>query len=125
MKYSVLAPMAQLIVFTRSGKMVDSCHTFLSIESILGESVYERYPILQSLQSVLEHLEGNDGPIHLPGVDFSFEGRSGYYDFELFAHPSEADWLVWVLLDNSALYKYFRPIQQERNELRAQHERDR
>ena len=91
----------------------------------MGESVFERYPILQSLQSVLENLQPSDGPVHLPGVDFSFEGRWGYYDFELFAHPTEADQLVWVLLDNSALYKYFRPIQQERNELRAQHERDR
>ena len=123
LKHLILDQMAQLIVFDRAGHLLESCHALVDLKAFIGSSLYERYPLLDSLKEVLQNLSSSSLPLSLPGVDFSFEGRWGYYDFELFVHPEHPNKLVWILLDNTALYRYFRPIQQERNEMLADQER--
>ena len=122
LKLAVLGQLAQVIVFQRDGKIVDSCHGLVDISSLIGKSAFEVFPLLGSISEVLASFTLDSPPMKLPAVEFQLLEKKGYFDFQLFAHPAEADLLVWVLIDNTPLYEYFGKIQSERNLLRLEKE---
>lgn len=122
LKLAVLDQLAQVIVFERTGIIIDSCHGLTDISSLLGQSAYEAFPLLGSIREVLSTLSADSPPIKLPAVEFSLLDKQGHFDFQLYAHPSDPNLLVWVLIDNTSLYQYFGKIQSERNLLRLEKE---
>ena len=122
LKLEVLNQLAQVIVFERTGRILDSCHGLVDITSIVGQSAYKVFSLLGSIKEVLTDLSSDAPPIKLPAVEFSLLDKKGYFDFQLFAHPKKENLLVWVLIDNTPLYEYFAKIQTERNLLRLEKE---
>lgn len=120
LKYQMLNETAQVIVFHKEGRMVETCHSLSNIESWEGENIYEIMPLLKSMRIAFEHI-GND-IIDLPCVDFILQQRHGYYDFTFRAHPENPDHIVWIIKDQTRIYRYYQAIQQERNLLRLEKE---
>ncbi|MEO0472705.1 MAG: hypothetical protein AAF206_24025 [Bacteroidota bacterium] len=106
---------AQIMLFDRKGVLLESCHALADVKPMLGQSVYELFPIIDSMQSVIWEQNKDADPIRIPAVDFSLNQRKGYFDFELFPHPEQEDQAVWILIDQTRVYKYFQKVQQQRN----------
>ena len=117
LKLQLLDSHSQLVVFERTGAYIDSCNSIKDLSYLKGRSVFDEFPELAGLQQAIQQLSPKDKPISLPAVDFSFNGERGYFDFEIYAHQDEPDLAMWLLMDQTPLYKYFREIQQERNML--------
>ena len=115
LKLQLLDSHSQLIVFERTGAFIDSCNSLKDLSQLKGQSVFDQFPELEGLQKAIMELSPMDKPISLPAVDFSFKGERGYFDFEIYAHPDDPNLAMWLLLDQTPLYKYFQEIQQERN----------
>lgn len=112
-----LEPTAQVIIFDSTGKIIDTCNTLVKIES-LDVSLFDYYPALQSMRQIIVEQQAENAPIQLPKVDFSYYGRTGIYDMEIYAHPEIEEWFVWIVIDKTEVYNELLKMQQERNELR-------
>ncbi|MDP5171909.1 MAG: hypothetical protein NWR72_16790 [Bacteroidia bacterium] len=121
LKAHVLDHSAQVIVFQKDGLMVDSCHTLSGVKSWENKSLYDSISLLRSMQFAFSHI-GNEEVIDIPCVDFVLEQRQGYYDFTFSLHPENPDLVVWLVKDQTRVYRYYAAIQQERNLLRLEKE---
>lgn len=119
-KYQMLGETTQIIVFHKEGQMIESCHCLSDLQSWEGKNIYEMLPLLKSMKMAFEHI-GND-VIDLPCVDFVLQQRHGYYDFVFQKHPENPDHIVWLIKDQTRVYRYYQAIQQERNLLRLEKE---
>lgn len=115
LKFKYLQHRAQVIVFHLDGNILASCHALADVKTILSRSVYQLFPLVQSLEDEFNKLKTSSQPISLPAVDFSLLGKQGFYDMEFRLHPDEPSLILWFLWDNTPLYAYFQQIQQERN----------
>lgn len=121
LKASLLDRETQLILFRRDGTFVASDQALSDLQEWKGKSLYDLVPLLQSLAPALQHISGSD-VIELPCVDFDFPGYCGYFDFAFQPHPEDADCLLWLIKDQTKMYRYYARVQQERNELRLEKE---
>ncbi len=117
---SLLLVDTQLIVFRKSGIMLESCHSLTNLQPWIGHSLYESIPLLRSMRMVLEHLSVET--IDIPSVDFVLGQRQGYYDFRFSLHPEDPDLILWLIKDQTRIYQSYAGIQQERNVLRMEKE---
>lgn len=117
LKLRLLDHSAQVVVFDRQGQFVSSCHSLSDLSALEGTNVYAHFPLLAAMQETFEGLTQAALPVSLPAVEFLLMSRPGVFDFEFYAHPSDSNLLVWLLKDNTRLYRYLQEIQQERNEL--------
>ena len=115
LKYQYLQHRAQVIVFHKEGTILNSCHALVDIKTLVNSSAYTLFPLVQGMKEVFKTLKASSAPISLPAVDFSLQGRAGFYDMEFRTHPDDSTIILWFLLDNTPLYSYFQQIQQERN----------
>ena len=115
LKLQLLDSHSQLVLFERAGAYIDSCNSLKDLSYLKGRSVFDEFPELEGLQKAILGLSPMDKPISLPAVDFQFNGDRGFFDFEIYAHPDNPDLAMWLLLDQTPLYRYFQEIQQQRN----------
>ena len=109
----------QIVLFhQQSGRIIDSCHTFLNVGHLLGASAYEKFPLLGSMQHVLVSLQPEDALIEIPAVHHDSRTPEKYFDYYFVPHLNESDVIMWFLKDQTLMYLKLREIQQERNELR-------
>ncbi|MDB4286321.1 hypothetical protein N9933_03375 [bacterium] len=116
LKYNLLDNTAQVIVFNKNGVIQDSCHSLVDVFSLLGESVFEKFPFVYSIQEELNFSETVQ-VLSYHAVEFDFKGTEGIFDFHFHPHPVEPNLLVWVFVDHSQHYHFLRDIQKERNML--------
>lgn len=122
LKLHLLGRFAQIIVFKRDGEMVDSCDSLVRLHPQMGASAYETFPLLGSMREVIAAHKSPAKPICIPCVEFSYQDRSGVFDFSFHAHPEASDLIVWVWVDQTEIYEYLRRVQQERNMLLVEKE---
>jgi hypothetical protein len=115
LKLNILGRFAQAVVFKRDGEMVDSCDSLVRLQTLMGTSAYDVFPLLGSMRDVLSQHKSAAKPISIPCVEFSHAGRSGVFDFAFHVHPENTDLLVWIWIDQTEIYEYLRKVQQERN----------
>ncbi|MCI4670986.1 MAG: hypothetical protein MRZ79_22810 [Bacteroidia bacterium] len=110
----------QVIIFHENGLFHSSCNSLVDTRLWDGSNLYEKFPILSSLKDPVRLLDQAAMPISLPAVDMDMEGFTGIFDLDIFAHPDIDEYRVWMIRDNTDLYKYLQEIQQERNVLRME-----
>ncbi len=111
-KSGLLDSTAQIITFTADGKFIASCDTLFQITGKIRGSLFDRFPVLESLQQSFAEL-GEGHRIKLPCMWFSDFDVAGYYDFTFTKIDGT---IVWLLQDFDEIYKNQIPVQQERNE---------
>ncbi|MEM9983974.1 MAG: hypothetical protein AAF804_02670 [Bacteroidota bacterium] len=116
-KSQLLHQKAQLVELDAAGQILNSCHGLVDITDQLGRNAFELYPVLYSLQSLLQGHSNPEVPIELPAVHLDLGTGDRIYDFEFWFSPDESARLYWLLIDHTPLYLHIREIQQERNEL--------
>ena len=122
LKLHLLDKLAQVVVFDREGKILESCHSLINFGGLIGKSAYDTFPILGSMREVIRSLAVAGKPMSIPRVELAFRGLTGVFDFELYVHPDNDDWVIWFLIDQTQIYEYLRKIQQERNILLVEKE---
>lgn len=117
LKSRMLDDSAQIVVFRKEdGLMVDSCHKLSDVSGWQGQSLYDLIPLLKSMAMVWANI--GEEVVDIPCVDFVLEQRQGYYDFVFRRHPDNPDLILWLIKDQTRIYRYYQGIQQERNEMR-------
>lgn len=120
LKAQLLDPSAQIILFRKDGMLVDSCESLTELEAWKEQSLYDLVPLLKSMEMAFEHI--GEEVIDLPCVDFNLNQRHGYYDFTFQQHPEDPELIIWLIKDQTRIYRYYLAIQQERNLLRLEKE---
>jgi hypothetical protein len=118
LKMQLLNSMAQVVVFDERGRILESCQTLADFGELAQHSVFDLFPMLISMTESLTEQNDPQELLYLPGVEIRKHGLDGFFDMELKIHPKKPGVFVWLIVDQSRLYTYFRDIQQERNELR-------
>ncbi len=112
----------QTLVFEENGNLISSCDSLFATELWLGQNLYQKFPLLGSLQDAIHALDQSAKPISLPAVEMNFYGYKGIFDFDIYVHPSDEKLRVWMILDNTPLYRHLQEVQQERNLLKMENE---
>ncbi|MEM6345221.1 MAG: hypothetical protein AAF927_15125 [Bacteroidota bacterium] len=116
-KYQLLNRYHQIIIFDLEGKLLDSCNSMIDLKQLPNQNVFDQWPVLESVRPALHQLEDLEVPFRLPAVELSLPELKGIFDFEFSIHPEYPEQIVWLLIDQTRIYRYFRRIQQERNML--------
>ena len=119
-----LANKVQVVLFDGKGTLQDTCNSLLDILPLKDESLWDSFPMLESIESILNELSIEDGEMYFPRVELTFDNRNWLFDFVFYRHPKQEDTIVWVLQDFTQHYEHLRIIQQERNEAIAKKERE-
>lgn len=73
-KAHYLAHRCQFILFTKEGKLMQTCNTLVHINAHLHQSIYPVFPFLESLRDALEVLQPGDPPIEFPRLEHFING---------------------------------------------------
>lgn len=117
LKYQLLDQKSQIIRFHKSGELLESCHSLVDLRSSMGRSVYDKWPVLEGIRDTMQGLGQLLPHFRLPAIEFALPDLNGIFDFEFSPHPEYDDQVLWLMLDQSRIYRYFQRIQQERNVL--------
>ncbi|MEL7534541.1 MAG: hypothetical protein AAFN10_24760 [Bacteroidota bacterium] len=117
LKYQFLNRYHQVIIFDLKGNLLGSCNSMIDLDQLPNQNVFDQWPVLESVRPALSQLEELDIPFRLPAVELSLPELKGIFDFEFSVHPEQPEQIIWLLIDQTRIYRYFRRIQQERNML--------
>jgi len=117
LKYQFLNRYHQVVIFDLEGNLLDSCNSMIDLQKLPTQNVFDQWPVLESIREALTQLEELEIPFRLPAVELSLPELKGIFDFEFSAHPDQEGHIVWLLIDQTRIYRYFRRVQQERNML--------
>lgn len=122
LKNQLLNDLSQVVIFNHDGKILDSCHTLSDFKHLIGKNAYQTFPFLLTVRESLDLLSKESPSQSYVGVEMDEFGLDGYYDLEMRLHPHHDDEYVWLIVDQTQVYQYFREIQSERNKLRMEME---
>jgi hypothetical protein len=122
LKNRLLNDLSQVVIFDKKGLILDSCHTLTNFKDLIGKNAFEVFLFLGSIQDSLDLLKPEAPSQSYVGVEMNAHGLDGYYDFEVRLHPFYEDQYVWLIIDQTQIYEYFKEIQSERNKLRMEME---
>ncbi|MFK7924514.1 MAG: hypothetical protein AB8H47_21335 [Bacteroidia bacterium] len=117
LKCQLLDHQHQIIIFDLQGTILDSCNAIVDLNQISGDSIFDKWPVLESIRPALTNLADLEIPLRLPAVELSLPTLKGIFDFEFSIHPENPAHIIWMMIDQTKIYRYFRRIQQERNML--------
>ncbi|MEL6651044.1 MAG: hypothetical protein AAFQ87_09615 [Bacteroidota bacterium] len=117
LKQQLLNARHQVVIFDLEGQIIESCDTIVSVETWPSANVFDQWPVLEGIRHILPELSNLEIPFRLPAVELSSFGLEGIFDFEFTIHPEHPEQIVWLMCDQSKIYRYFRRVQQERNML--------
>lgn len=109
-KWQVLHPKCQVVLFHPSGQCIDSCDTLLNIDRKI--SLYEQFDFLEGLQEVLPNLNLNE-PLSFDWIEWK-EQVKGLFQITL--ERTSKDVIQWLIFDKSSDEAIIRSVQQSRNE---------
>ena len=125
-KARYLANRCQFILFTKDGKLMQTCNTLIDINSFLKQSIYPVFPFLESIQDTLELLQPNDPPLDFPrlenfvhGITTSFKVLDCRVECII---NNEIPTLLLVIEHHPDAHQYIFQIQQEGKESAIQKE---
>lgn len=115
-KLKYLSPKVQLVVIDEQGYLLNTCHTFIQISPDKGQTIFEMFPFLASIQDTLLQLPmGKE--LYFPRVEVTIKERDWIFDYIFYKDTIEGKTcLVWVIQDLTTQYGHLYNIQQERNE---------
>lgn len=122
-KNNYLSNKVQIVSFSNKGILLDTCNALIDLSDLKNKSLWEIFPMLESIEEVLSQLTIEDGEMYFPRVEFTFNKRNWLFDFTFYRHPQQSNAIVWIIQDFTEHYEYLRIIQQERNEAIAKEER--
>jgi len=122
-KTAYLSNKVQIVLFSNEGILLDTCNTLLDILPLKDQSLWEAFPMLESIEVMLASLKIENEEMYFPRVELTFNDKHWLFDFTFYRHPKQVHTIVWVLQDFTQHYEYLRVIQQERNEAIANQER--
>lgn len=122
LKNQLLNDLSQVVIFDKTGKILDSCHTLSDFKHLIGNNAFQTFPFLLSVRESLDLLTKESPSQSYVGVEMDEYGLDGYYDLDLRIHPYHDNEYVWLIVDQTQIYRYFREIQSERNKLRMEME---
>jgi len=97
---------SEVIVFDKSGLIVNSSNALFDSGALIGKNVYEVFAILNCVKTDIEKLKQDGDPMFLPRVAFS----CGYYksicDFVFLRTTYKGEEVfTWMINDNSKHYR--------------------
>lgn len=122
-KFDQIKNSAQFILLNDAGKLVGSCNSLFDTTNKSPE-VQDWMPLLESIFNQILILELDSPELFLPKIQAPMRELRGFYDFSF----SKIEWeneqlLLWVIYDNTKIYKDFFSYQQNRNELVLKNQR--
>lgn len=119
LKTNFLFKQAQLILFNRTGNVVESCDTFIKLSALTKKStpvsIYDNIPMLHALEDSLKNLHEYPNGLHFPRVEFPYGDQYRVFDFTFLLHPNNHQLIMLYIQDFSTQYAYLYKVQQERN----------
>lgn len=115
-KSAWLFPSCQIVVFNNGGFLIESCNTFINIGMYKDKSLFEVFPMLESLKKYLIGLRQADAPIHIPRVESYINDKFHVFDFVFIRAADNPNNLVWHMQNLTQQYMHLLKVQQERNE---------
>ncbi len=117
-KIAYFSKIAQIILFDKTGKLIDSCNTLIDTTPYQQKSLFEAFPFLDSLKAVLINWnkeQASKEPLYFPRVEWTYNNKEWIFDFTLYKDTDKGA-IVWLIQDLSKQYEYLLKVQQERNE---------
>jgi serine phosphatase RsbU (regulator of sigma subunit) len=106
----------QYVFFEEKGKIINSNNTFIDLSNAYGQSVYDFFPFLDSLNGVFEGVETEES-FYFPRVEMPVGERNGVFDYTITKKIINNIAVIFVaILDNTQNNKYLFDVQQERND---------
>ena len=106
----------QYVFFEEKGKIISSSNTFIDLSDVYGQSVYDFFPFLDSLNGVFEGIETEEY-FYFPRVEMPVGKRDGVFDYTITKKIIDNVPVIFVaILDNTQNNKYLFDVQQERND---------
>lgn len=112
LKSEVLRHRAQILLFTEAGKLLESCDTLFPL--LPGDSVFEKFPVLQTVTESASELKSAADPHHIPMVEFTDSGIEYILDLEI-SRASNSDNLICLILNNTRSYQPVMNLKQRVN----------
>lgn len=96
---------------------MDSDEQIFDTSSLQGDSLSCHFPFIDSISSILQQLSPGEPPIFFGGVETSYVGLQGIYDYS-FSRQIDNGILVtvWQVIDKTESYIEKRNEQQERQD---------
>ncbi len=117
LKINYLAKKAQVVLFTSEGGLIESCDTLIDVTKLTKQSsLFEAFPMLESLQSNFNLLNDIDNELYFPRVEFSYNDKEWVFDFTFYKKNDAKGVFIWLIQDLTRQYRYLFDVQQERNE---------
>ncbi len=122
-KYDRIKKHAQFILIDMKGNLVDSCNSLFETREKETE-VKEWMPLLESIVNQVLLLEMDSPELFLPKIQAPMQELKGFYDFSFSKiEMDERQFILWIIYDNTKIYKDFFSYQQNRNELVLKNQR--
>lgn len=114
-KQHYLAKRHQLVLLDAAARLTDSCNTFLPLTRQFGQYLWDVFFIFQGMEDLILGLQQRDPGLHLPMMEFEFEGQSVSLCMEL-GRGEDGGFMLWLLEGDHLLGGRLRQLQQERND---------
>lgn len=122
-KFERLKKHAQFILLDQEGSLVDSCNSLFDT-SLKSQEVNKWMPLFESIESQILLLELDSPELFLPKIQAPMQELRGFYDFSFSKiEYNEKQLILWIIYDNTKIYKDFFSYQQNRNELVLKNQR--
>jgi hypothetical protein len=108
----------QQILLDVNGLILSSDDQIFSTDSLRQkEHLFEAFPLLDSIFSLLQGMSANDPALYFKAVSPTYPDLSGFFDFEFQRSSIDTDLHIhWSIHDFTSFYKRNRLHQQQTNE---------
>ena len=116
-KTNYLAKRSQFVIFDFDGLLLNSCNTLIDLSQYKSNSLFEKFPIIESLCAQFNDLEVNGETISIPRIEMKIDEEDRYFDY-IFSkiEVENSHSILLIINDYTAQYEYLIKVQQERNE---------
>lgn len=117
LKIELLFKMHQIILLDNAGRVYDSCDALFPTSAYREQSIFDLFPMVESIFSSLQGLRLNDPEIRLTKVEHPAAILPGFYDFVFKkVEYQNKEMILLSILDFTKPYEDFLAYQQRRNE---------
>lgn len=108
----------QIVILDLKGTIVHSSDVLFDFSSTPPETIFDLFPLLESIFPSLEGLSPHDDPLLFTKVETNIDELPGVYDFQFTSVDlNEQSYILWMIYDYTEVYEKYRAYQQKKNEL--------